>query len=63
MSAVRLHSHSLGTPAAVGQELNRCLAVVRVATSRRGDPKGMPAAAAVIRSGRVLGAPLGPPAP
>ena len=51
MSAVRLHSHSLGTPTAVGQELNRCLAVVRVATSRRGDNKAKtPASRLIARS-------------
>lgn len=53
ISAIRLHSHSLGTPTAVGQELNRCLAVVRVATSRRGENKGK-TPAVVALSGRVF---------
>ena len=34
--AARLHGHNLN-PAAVTQELNRCLSAVRVAASRRGS--------------------------
>jgi len=35
-SAARLHAHSVQTPVAVTQELNRCLMMVRTAASRRG---------------------------
>jgi hypothetical protein len=34
--AARLHSRGAGSPALVTQDVNRCLAVVRVAASRRG---------------------------
>jgi len=36
-SAARLHAHTVQTPVSVTQELNRCLLLVRSATSRRGS--------------------------
>ena len=36
-SAARLHAHTLQTPVGVTQEVNRCLLLVRSATSRRGS--------------------------
>ena len=36
-SAARLHAHTVQTPVSVTQELNRCLFLVRSATSRRGS--------------------------
>ena len=39
-SAARLHAHSIQTPLAVTQELNRCLMMVRTAASRRGAQQG-----------------------
>ena len=35
-SAARLHAHTVETPVGVTQEVNRCLLIVRSATSRRG---------------------------
>ena len=46
-SAVRLHAHSVQTPIGVTQELNRCLMIVRSATSRRGAANKFAAAARV----------------
>jgi hypothetical protein len=36
-SAARLHAHAVQTPVGVTQEVNRCLLIVRSATSRRGS--------------------------
>ena len=36
-SAARLHAHTVQTPVSVTQEVNRCLLLVRSATSRRGS--------------------------
>jgi hypothetical protein len=36
ISGVRLHAHSIGNPADVTREINRCLSFVRVAAARRG---------------------------
>jgi len=45
-SAARLHAHSIQTPLAVTQELNRCLMIVRTAASRRGAQAKHPSAPA-----------------
>jgi len=52
-SAARLHAHSIETPLAVTQELNRCLMMVRTAASRRGAQQGKHATPA--RSARACG--------
>ena len=46
-SAVRLHAHAVQTPIGVTQELNRCLKIVRSATSRRGAANKFAGAARV----------------
>lgn len=38
VSTSRLHAHTVSTPAAATQEINRCLTIVRVAASRRTAP-------------------------
>lgn len=55
-SAARLHAHSIQTPLAVTQELNRCLLMVRTGASRRGGQPGKYAGAAKAVRARTYSA-------
>jgi hypothetical protein len=56
--AARLHARGAGSPAMVTQDVNRCLAVARLAASRRGTPGRGPEALAwrpqTSANGRLL---------
>jgi hypothetical protein len=47
-SAARLHAHAVQTPLGVTQEVNRCLFIVRTATSRRGAQNKFAGATRVV---------------
>ena len=47
-SAARLHAHTVQTPVGVTQEVNRCLIIVRSATSRRGAQNRFASASRVV---------------
>jgi hypothetical protein len=47
-SAARLHAHTVQTPVGVTQEVNRCLLIVRSATSRRGSQNRFVSASRVL---------------
>jgi hypothetical protein len=55
-SAARLHAHSIQTPVAATQELNRCLMLVRTAASRRGKQQAKDAIQARVASQRAYSA-------